>query len=57
MAHGPAAETRPDAVGWRLKLDLALFALAFLLWLLVPMAAVIGLPTNRITALTGSAST
>ncbi len=54
MAHGTAAETRPDAVGWRFKLGLTLFALAFLLWLLVPVAAVIGLPANRIAALTGT---
>ena len=46
--------TGPSAVGWRFKLGIALFASAFLVWLLVPLAAALGVPASRIAGLTGT---
>ena len=54
MANGIAVETGAAAVGWRFKLGIALFVLAFVLWLLVPLAAMINVPASRIAALTGT---
>ena len=54
MANGVAINTTPNAVGWRFKLGITLFVMAFLLWLLVPLAAVIGLPASRIATLAGT---
>jgi hypothetical protein len=54
MASGTLIEPGAEAVGWRFKLGIALFALAFLLWLCVPLAATLGLPASRIAALTGT---
>ena len=42
MASPAMTDTGPSAVGWRFKLGIALFASAFLLWLLVPLAAALG---------------
>ncbi|MFC7478626.1 transporter suffix domain-containing protein [Dankookia sp. GCM10030260] len=54
MANENATETGTGSVGWRFKLGIALFVLAFLLWLFIPLAAVIGLPASKIAALTGT---
>ena len=54
MASPAMTDTGPSAVGWRFKLGIALFALAFLLWLLVPLAAALGVPAVRIAGLTGT---
>jgi hypothetical protein len=54
MVSGTLTEAAEDAVGWRFKFGIALFALAFLLWLCVPIAAAIGLPASKIAALTGT---
>ena len=55
MASHVTAETgRSAAVGWRFKLGIALFALALLLWLLVPLAATLGMPAARVAGLTGT---
>lgn len=40
--------------GWRFKLGIGIFILAFALWLLVPIAASMGLPASRIAAMTGA---
>jgi hypothetical protein len=55
MASHVTAETgRSAAVSWRFKLCIALFALALLLWLLVPLAATLGMPAARVAGLTGT---
>ena len=43
-----------DAVGWRFKLGIGIFILAFALWLLLPLAAVMDVPGSTIAALTGA---
>jgi hypothetical protein len=48
------ADAGPAAAGWRFKLGIALFAAAILLWLLVPLAAAIGMSGSRIAGLTGT---
>jgi hypothetical protein len=47
-------DMRPGPVGWRFKLGIALFAAALLIWLLVPIAAAVGVPASRIAGLTGT---
>lgn len=42
------------AGGWRFKLGMGLFVLAFALWLIVPIAASVGTPAARVAALTGA---
>jgi hypothetical protein len=42
------------ASGWRFKVGLGIFVLAFALWLLIPLAASLGLAAARIAALTGA---
>jgi len=42
------------ALGWRFKCGIGIFAFAFLLWLLVPLAASLDVPGSRIAALTGA---
>ncbi|MFC7478632.1 transporter suffix domain-containing protein [Dankookia sp. GCM10030260] len=54
MANESATETGTGSVGWRFKFGIALFVLAFLLWLFIPQAAVTGLPASKIAALTGT---
>jgi hypothetical protein len=54
MASQVTAEAGPNAVGWRFRLGIALFVLAFLLWLMVPLAAAVGMPAGRIAGLTGT---
>lgn len=44
----------PPAGGWRFKLGIFIFILAFALWLLLPLAASMGVPGARIAALTGT---
>ena len=39
---------------WRFKLGILIFILAFALWLLIPLAASLGVPGARIAALTGT---
>ena len=39
---------------WRFKLGIGIFALAFALWLLIPLAAAIGVEGSRVAALTGA---
>jgi hypothetical protein len=46
-------EARASAVGWRFKLGIFIFALAFALWLLVPLAALLDISSSRIAAMTG----
>lgn len=43
---GPSSE-------WRFKLGIGIFIFAFALWLLLPLAASMGVPASRIAALTG----
>lgn len=43
-----------NGAGWRFKLGLALFATAFLLWLLLPLGGVLGLTGRAIATLTGA---
>jgi hypothetical protein len=40
-------------IGLRFKLGVIIFALGFLIWLCVPIATAMGLPSNRITAMVG----
>ena len=47
------AAVRP-ATGWRFKLGIGMFLLAFALWLFIPLAAGLGVPGPRIAALTGA---
>ncbi len=42
------------ASGWRFKLGIFIFVFAFALWLLLPLAASMGVPGARIAALTGT---
>lgn len=42
------------APGWRFKVGIGIFVLAFALWLLLPLAASLGVPGGRIAALTGA---
>jgi hypothetical protein len=42
------------AGGWRFKLGMGIFVLAFALWLIVPIAASVGTPAARMAALTGA---
>jgi hypothetical protein len=42
------------AGGWRFKLGIGIFILAFALWLIIPIAASLGTPAARIAALTGA---
>jgi hypothetical protein len=42
------------AGGWRFKLGIGIFILAFALWLFVPIAVSLGAPAARIAALTGA---
>lgn len=46
-------EARAPATGWRFKLGILIFALAFGLWLLLPLAAALDIPSARIAAMTG----
>ena len=41
------------SIGLRFKLGVVIFALGFLIWLGVPIATAMGLPSNRITAMVG----
>ncbi|MFM0221728.1 transporter suffix domain-containing protein [Paraburkholderia dipogonis] len=43
----------PAAGGWRFKLGIGIFVLAFTLWLLLPLASSMGVSAGRIAALTG----
>ena len=43
----------PAAGEWRFKLGMCIFVLAFALWLVVPLAASLGVSSARIAALTG----
>jgi hypothetical protein len=52
MANGVVLETH--AVSWRFKIGIAVFVLAFLLWLAIPFAAVLNISASRIAALTGT---
>ena len=45
-------ETSPS-VGWRFRLGIAIFVLAFAIWLLVPLAAALNASAARIAALSG----
>ena len=54
MASPATTDMDPSAAGWRFKLGIALFASAFLIWLLVPLAAALGVPGSRIAGLTGT---
>ena len=47
-------EAQASAVGWRFKLGIAIFVLAFALWLLVPLAATLGVSGSRLAAMTGA---
>jgi hypothetical protein len=42
------------AGGWRFKLGIGIFVLAFALWLVIPLSASMGTPAARIAALTGA---
>ena len=53
-SHVTAETGRSAAVGWRFKLCIALFALALLIWLLVPLAATLGMTAARVAGLTGT---
>jgi hypothetical protein len=44
----------PATGGWRFKLGIGIFVLAFALWLLLPLAGSMGVSTGRIAALTGT---
>jgi hypothetical protein len=50
----PAADAAPPPAGWRFKLGIALFAIAFLIWLAIPLAAALGVSASRIAGLTGT---
>jgi hypothetical protein len=51
----PNIETEVStASGWRFKLGIFIFVFAFALWLLLPLAASMGVPGARIAALTGT---
>jgi hypothetical protein len=52
MANEIAVEA--DKVGWRFKIGIAVFVLAFLLWLIIPLAALLEVPASRVAALTGT---
>jgi hypothetical protein len=53
MATGGEATSETDA-GWRFKAGIGIFVFAFSLYLLIPLAAALGVPSNRIAALTGA---
>ena len=44
----------PATGGWRFKLGIAIFILAFALWLVLPLAGSMGASAGRIAALTGA---
>lgn len=48
------ASDETSAASWRFKLGIAIFVLAFASWLLVPVAAALGVPASRIATLTGT---
>lgn len=54
MADSVVETTAPAAAGWRFKLGIVLFAFAFALWLLVPLAAATGASSARVAAITGA---
>jgi hypothetical protein len=43
-----------SSVGWRFKFGIFTFIFAFALWLLIPLAASLNIPSARIAALTGA---
>ena len=43
-----------SSVGWRFKFGIFIFLFAFALWLLIPLAASLDIPSARIAALTGA---
>jgi hypothetical protein len=49
-----AAEAIESAGGWRFRFGIATFVLAFALWLLVPLAAMMQVSTSTVAALTGT---
>ncbi len=51
----PNNETAASAaVDWRFRVGIFIFVLAFALWLLVPLAASMGVPSARVAAMTGA---
>jgi len=54
MMNSAQGTVPPAAANWRFKLGIALFILAFALWLLLPLAAAIGASGARIATLTGA---
>ncbi len=55
MAMNPAQATVvPNTLGWRFKLGIGIFVLAFAIWLLIPLAAAVGVSGTKIAALTGT---
>jgi hypothetical protein len=44
----------PASAGWRFKLGICIFIFAFALWLLIPLAASMGVAGSRIAAMTGA---
>lgn len=53
MATQDTDAIAPPAAGWRFKAGIAMFILAFALWLVIPLAASGGAPPARIATLTG----
>lgn len=50
----PPVRAEPVSQGWRFKLGIAIFAIAFLIWLAVPLAAALGVSGSQIAGLTGT---
>jgi hypothetical protein len=48
------AEAAESASGWRFRLGIATFVLAFAIWLLVPLAGLMHVPASAVAALTGT---
>ncbi|MHC8400931.1 transporter suffix domain-containing protein [Pseudomonas sp. MDT1-17] len=51
--HSTQANVEPHSTGWRFKLGIIIICVMLGSWLLVPVAAAVGVPGSRIAALTG----
>ena len=54
MTKSPPITVQSSPVSWRFKLGIVIFVLAFALWLLLPIAAAVGVSGTQIAALTGA---
>jgi hypothetical protein len=54
MTNMTTDASAPASAGWRFKLGICIFIFAFALWLLIPLAASMGVAGSRIAAMTGA---